>query len=152
MPSSSKNLKNIHGDLTLTITLTLTTMVRNSPLFNYCIGFQRFSLFCKDWPARAGGRCTAADANLFARCRQANVGTSVTNTDALQKRCFRGFCLYFHLWYKNKNLQKSDKKIINNGIQRDRVIKLYLTLSKSKYNNLVSAFSSSFERGEKPCL
>ena len=22
-------------------------MVQNSPLFNYCVGFQRFSLFCK---------------------------------------------------------------------------------------------------------
>ena len=86
-------------------------MVQNSPLFNYCVGFQGFSLFCKDWPARAGGRCTAADANLFARCRQVAAGTSVTNTDALQKRCFRGFCLYFRLWYKNKNLQKSDKKV-----------------------------------------
>jgi len=29
-PTSSKNLKNIHGDLTLTLTLTLTMMVRNS--------------------------------------------------------------------------------------------------------------------------
>jgi len=82
VPSSSENLKNIHGDLTLTM------MVRSSPLYNYCGGFQGFSLFCKDWPARAAGRCTAADANLFARCRRADAGTSVTKTDVLQKRCF----------------------------------------------------------------
>ena len=59
----------------------------------------------------AAGRCAAADANLFARCSQVAAGTSVTYTDALLKRCFLGFCLYFHLWYKDKNLQKSDKKV-----------------------------------------
>ena len=53
-------------------------------------------------------------------------------TDALQKRCFWGFCLYFHLWYKNKNLQKNFCECLHPFANRSsitKIMKISFTLS-----------------------
>ena len=144
MPSSSENLKNLSGDLTLTLTITLTRIIAEV--------FKGF-LFSE----KTGPRGLAADARLQTQTclhdADGELQAHPSHTRMLyRKDVFEVFVYISIFGVRTKIFRNLTKIIFNNGIQRNRVIKLYLTLSKSKYNNLVSAFSSSFERGEKPCL